>query len=312
MKKLSPEWQGMLAACTASTIFGFSFMFSRLALQQATPMVMLSWRFFIAMLALNLMLLAGALGLPGCSGFRLRLAQVTAREWGLLLVMGLCEPVLYFIGESVGVKLTNASFSSVMIAVIPIVSVAAAALLLRERPTVAQVIFSLLSIVGVVVISVVGAGQGTVTLLGLLGLVLAVVAGSLYTILSRRLSRYTPFERTYVMFALGLIWFLATALLQGNRAADFLAPWSRPDFGLAVLYLGCLSSVLAYYLMNFGLTVLSVARYTVFINWTTVVSIVAGVVFLHESFTWVQVAGSVLILLGLWGVNMFAPQPSIK
>ena len=297
----------MLAAFVASTLFGFSFMFSRVALRETPAMVMLSWRFFIAVAVLNLMLLGGRLGWPLCSGFRLRLAHLSWKQWGLLLSLGLCEPVLYFIGESVGISRTNASFSSVMIAMVPVVSVAMAALLLRERPGRGQVIFALLSVGGVVVISLVGADSGVVTLAGLLGLLLAVFSGSAYSVLSRYLAQYSAFERTYVMFCLGLVWFFVTALLQGHGAADFLAAAARPGFMPAVLYLGCLSSVLAYYLMNFGLTVLSVARYSVFINWTTVVSVIAGVVFLHESFTWVQVAGSAVILIGLWGVNHFAP-----
>ena len=48
MRALSPAWKGMLAAFVACTVFGFSFMFSRLALEQADMNIMLSWRFFIA------------------------------------------------------------------------------------------------------------------------------------------------------------------------------------------------------------------------------------------------------------------------
>lgn len=296
----------MLAAFTACTIFGFSFMFSRLAYQQADRMIGLSWRFFIAMLVLNLMLLGGRLGLPGCGGFRLRLGGIGRRDWAWLLLLGLCEPVLYFIGESIGISRTNSSFAAVMIAVIPLVSSLIAALWLKEIPNVRQLLCAVLSVSGVVVVSLIGAAQGTVTLVGVLALLLAVAAGGAYTNISRRLSRFTPFERTYVIFSLGLVWFLCSALLHGITLSDIWAARRLPGFLPAVLYLGGLSSVAAYYLMNYGLSALTVARFTAFVNWTTVVSILAGMIFLHEPFTWWQGAGSALILIGLWGANYFA------
>ena len=73
-----------------------------------------------------------------------------------------------------------------------------------------------------------------------------------------------------------------------------------------MFYLGALSSVAAYYLFNASLNVLTVARSAAFVNWTTVVSILAGVFILGEPFTWVQVLGSALIIGGLWGANYFA------
>ena len=306
MKKISPVWKAMLAAFTACTIFGFSFMFSRLAYEQTDRVVVLAWRFFVAMLVLTLMLLAGKLGLPGCGDFRLRLKRASRRDWLLLLGLGLCEPVLYFIGESIGISRTNSSFAAVMVAVIPLASSLIAALWLKEVPNFKQSLCAVLSVAGVVVVSLAGAGQGTVTLIGVLALLLAVAAGAIYTNLSRFLCDFTAFERTYLIFSLGLVWFLASAFLHGIGIRELWAAPSLPHFLPAVIYLGALSSVAAYYLFNACLNVLPVARAAAFVNWTTVVSILAGVFILGEPFTWVQVLGSVLIIGGLWGTNYFA------
>ncbi|MBQ3620305.1 MAG: EamA family transporter, partial [Methanosarcinaceae archaeon] len=40
-----------------------------------------------------------------------------------------------------------------------------------------------------------------------------------------------------------------------------------------------------------------------FVGLTTLVTIVAGVILLHESFTWIQVAGTALILGGVYLAN---------
>ena len=42
-----------LAALIGNSIFGFSFMFSRIALDVATPFVMLMYRFLLAFAAIN-------------------------------------------------------------------------------------------------------------------------------------------------------------------------------------------------------------------------------------------------------------------
>ena len=48
---------GMLAAILGTSIFGFSFMFSRIALAVASPYVMLMYRFVLAFATLNLLVL---------------------------------------------------------------------------------------------------------------------------------------------------------------------------------------------------------------------------------------------------------------
>ncbi len=40
-----------------------------------------------------------------------------------------------------------------------------------------------------------------------------------------------------------------------------------------------------------------------FANLTTVISLLAGVIFLGEPFGWVQLAASVVIVIGVWGVQ---------
>ena len=56
---LSKEAKATLAVITSNTVFGFSFVFSKIALGYASPMVLLANRFLIAFLALNLVLLTG-------------------------------------------------------------------------------------------------------------------------------------------------------------------------------------------------------------------------------------------------------------
>ena len=72
---------------------------------------------------------------------------------------------------------------------------------------------------------------------------------------------------------------------------------------IPILYLSVLSSVVAFLLQNYSVTYLSLAKATVFENIIPVISVAAGVIFLGEPFSLIQLTGIVLILLGVWKVT---------
>ncbi len=293
--------RGIAAAIIGNGIFGFSFMFSRMALEVASPFVMLTYRFVLAFVLINLVALwASRSGQTGWLRFSLRWRSTLP-----LIALGVCQPVAYFLCESYGISLTNATFSGVIIALVPIAALAFGAVFLRERPSLAQVGFALLSIAGVVVMTLTQSAQGQVQPLGVLLLLGAVASAVAFNLLSRKLSdRFSALERTYVMMLVGAVVFAALAV--GECAGDWqklTAPVKSPAFLGAVVYLSVFSSIVAFMMLNYANTVLPVAQATVFCNLTTVISLLAGVVFLGEPFGWISAVASVVIVAGIWGVQ---------
>lgn len=288
-----------LATIFGHIFWGFSFMASRTALDHVTVFQLLSHRFLLAFLAMNLILLTGR--------FRL---ELKGKRIGMLLLLGLMEPVVYFIGEQYGILHSSTIFSGVMIAMIPIAATLAAGPILKEKPTAGQLIFSLVSVGGVIGIGLLSRSTGTLDLIGLLALIIAVASAAAYSLISRSQSaQFSPFERSYMMMALGAAVFTPMALVQtkGNIPA-FLAPLKEPNYVFAVLYLVLFASVVCYFLSGYALTYLTVAEESVFSNLTTAVSVFAGAVFLREPFSWLSLLMCVLILLGIWGVQKTAPK----
>ena len=138
-------------------IWGFTFLASRIAQDYGTPFVLLFWRFALAFLLLNLLRLTGRFPVR----FRSR------KLWPVLLA-GLFEPVLYFPCEQYGLRLTSTSFSGVMVALIPLCSLVYGAIFLHEKATWRQVVFSVLSVAGVIVLAVYATGIGAGSFLGFL------------------------------------------------------------------------------------------------------------------------------------------------
>ena len=130
IKTLAP-----LAALLGYGIFGFSFLFSKLALNQASPLVLLAVRFIVAFALMNLILFVGKIP------FSLKGKPVKP-----LLLLGIIEPVIYFLCESYGIKLTNATVSGVIIALVPIAALAAAAVFMHEKPSKKQALDAVIAI----------------------------------------------------------------------------------------------------------------------------------------------------------------------
>lgn len=289
-----------IAAFLSSCLFGLSFTFSRSALQHVDAMQMLAFRFVIAAALMHILRAMGVIKVE------LRLKQM-----GPLLVMGLIQPVLYFIFETVGIALTSASEASIVVALIPVFTVFFAIFFLKERPTALRLTFAAVSVSGVILIALVEAlGKTSGNLLGLLILLGAPICAACFTVLSRYFSvRYRPAEITFVMMNLSAVVFTTLAIAEQaykGQLSTFFAPLTLPPVWMAILYLGVGSSVGAFFLTNYTLSKIEASQMSVFNNLTTLIAVVAAVVILREPLHWYHVVGGALIITGVWGTTTAA------
>jgi len=291
--------KAILAAVAVYTLWGFSFMASKVAQETTTPFVFLAYRFDLAALIMALPALLG----------RKKLV-LKGKKLLPLLLLGFFEPCLYFIGEQYGVRFTSSAFSGVMVSVIPIVTLIFAAVFLKDRPSKAQWGFSLLSIAGIIVITLSENSGGEVTLVGVLCLVLAVITGSAYGVISRRCSEdFSVYERSFVMMLMGAVFYTVLAIAENLSAPSALiTPLQSSGFILSALYVAIGASVLGYTLFNYAVSNAPMANVVSLCNLTTVISVVAGMVLLKESFSTASVIAMAVVLIGIWGVQKYTPE----
>ncbi len=293
----------LVFALLASAIFGMSFMFSKLALEVAKPTVLLAFRFAIAFGAMSLAILVNAI-VGKVRGKALFAFSLKGKPVGSLVLLGLIQPVLYFFCENYGILYTSSAVAGTIIAVVPIACILMDVLVLHEKVTRRQVICAVLCIGGVALIYM--GGETHISLLGLLLLLMTVGCDAAYYTLSHRAAeKFTAFEVTYVMFTVGMAFFIPAALIQGagHMAETFLPAMESGAFWGAVIYLGLVSSVVAYFLLNFATARLTVSEASLFSNVTTVVSVLAGVVLLKEPFGVWQMLGVAVILVCVYAAN---------
>lgn len=298
---MSKKTQAKLAVLLGNAIFGLSFLFSKLALQLTIPSVLIAARFTAAFAVLNAIVLVGK-NVKKADGTPLIAFSLRGKPLRDVLLMALFQPVIYFMAENYGILYTSSAFAGVIIAVIPIAGLAFDFLLLRSKISRKQVICACFSVLGVV-LTTVGAKDMTSSAKGIVVLLIAVIAAALFYVFSKQAAAdYNPLERTYVMFGVGSVTYLVIALIQCRGSYDslILAAFARPMFWAAIAYLAVLSSVIAFLLLNFGSSHISVSQASLFANFTTVISTLAGVLLLHESFTLPQVIGTAVILVSVY------------
>lgn len=293
------------AGILSFVIFGFSFMMTKIALPAFGGDIfhLLSYRFVLGAAVMGILRLAGVIR-PRYGG----------KPMGQLFLLALIQPVLYFICETLGLRLIPSSQAGLMIALIPIAVTILGAVFLREKPTWVQTLFILVSVGGVMLINLAGGLNSGGSLLGILFVGGAVLTAAAYSVLSRRASRiFLPAEITWVMLYMGAVVF--TSVMWGKIIARglpwqaYFAPLADLEGMLVIAYLSVVSSVAAFFLLNYLLSRLEAARTAAMANITTLVSVFAGVLILHEPFGWFHAVGSALILAGVWGVNRFRRRP---
>ena len=284
-KKLLP----FLCVCLANVVWGFSFLFTRVALLAGTPDLMLAHRFLIATLVMLLLIATGK-----------QKVSFRGKPWKPALLL-MAMQIAYYVFESYGILYTNATISGMILAVVPVVTIGTGALFLKEYPTLRQGLFCVVPVIGVILMSVSGSDLGVAQPLGLFFLLLTCLSSAFYNTANRRAGEdFTPFERTFLVLSCSAVIFAFTGLNSvGWNMEEFLLPFGRMDYLLPVLALSILSSIVATMLFNFASTRMSVFQISSFGALSTLISVFAGVIFLREPMNFSMFLGAVLILVGI-------------
>lgn len=297
LSKFMNKGKAYSAAISYAIIIGLSFMFVKLTLTVATPLDILAHRFTIAVVVATIILL-----------FKKESIKISKRDLGVISLLAIFYPTLFFGFQVFGLAHTTSSEAGIIQATVPAFTLIFASIVIKEISTHAQKIFICLSVLGVIYMMFMSGGGGDHTsLLGGSLILLSALSTSLYQVLARKLTQqFSLFTITYVITVFGFIAFNGLALtnhLLNGTVRQFVQPFWHLDFVLAILYLSILSSLGTSYLANYALSKLQAAQMSVFNNLATLITILAGIFFLQESFHYYHAIGTCLIIAGIVGVN---------
>ena len=287
---------GLLCTLVASLLYGLTFVFIKRIIGEVSVLTLLSGRFSLAFIIMTVLILTGVL--------KINLKGKPVR-W--LLLIALFSPALYFIFETLGIKMTTASESATITACIPIMTMVLSTLIIHEPPTKQQAVSIAGSVMGVIVIMLAKDISASFSPLGYVLLGGAVVTDSMCSVLTRKFVEFTAAERTYMMTFLGAVVFTAAASIEHITAGTFgefiRLPFTNMDYLISIIYLGGVCSVAASMLSRTAIAYIGPNRATSFAGVATITSVLAGVMLLKESFTFLQGVGTLIIIIGAYTAN---------
>jgi drug/metabolite transporter (DMT)-like permease len=240
----SREKLGVALGIIGTCLFGATLPATRLAVDFFDPLFVSASRAVIA----------GLLGIA--------VLLVTRRRWpprrmaGELIAAGLCTIVGYPVFIALAMKTVPASHGGVVLGIVPLATVACAAILVRERPTIG---FWLASAAGslLVIWFVMRHNEGTTISHGDLFLLGGVVTAALGYTLSGRLSAQRPGWEV-------ISWQVAMFLPITTVATFFLWPANIADAPVAawagLAYVATVSMYLGFFVFNAAMALAGVAR----------------------------------------------------
>ena len=296
------QYVAIVALIASMIIWSVSGIAIKHALAVLPPFTMIILRFVPSVL---LMLVIGLL----CRKSPLfGLQKMELRDLPLFLVAGFCQPFLYYLLETFTYDaLHSPTIAETLLSTSPLLSPVFAAVLLRERVTIFNIVGILVSTIGVFILTLVGSTDYSIgNYWGVLLAFLAVSAAVVDSIMMRKVpARYSSLSFIFYAQLVSLCFFLPLWFWrEGPSAICQLLVTNDPSQLYVALscvaYLTVFASVIAFILFCYALRKVGVTQANAFNNIRPAFTALWMFMFFGEHLPAAKWIGIVLIIVGLF------------
>lgn len=277
---------GHLAAIFTVSVWGATFISTKVLLRHFTPVEILLLRFALGLAALWL-------ASPGPMPLK------DKRHAAYFAGAGLSGLVLYYLCENIALNYGDASLIGVMVSCAPLFAGIFGAVFLGARLKPGFFAGFAVAILGLALIAGSGGGSGHVQPQGAALAFCAAVAWGAYSTLTRRIADcgYPTLGATRRIFAWGVALMLPAAAAMGFRPGAVLTAGAADVANL--LFLGLGASALCFLTWNFAVKLLGSVKACVYIYASPAVTVVLAALILGERMDAMSVCGTILVVAGL-------------
>lgn len=278
-----------LVSVLAITLWGISYIWTDRLIHLGIPVFYFVFvRIFLAGLCLLLLNIATRQKL-----------RIHRKDLPKFLLLALFEPFIYFLAESYGIKLTGSpTLSSMVIATIPIFSVAAGFLFFRERLNGVNIAGILLAIGGICLVVMSRGQAGPDFIWGIILLLIAVISEVGHASVTKSLSgNYSSQVIVMYQFLIGSAYLLPLFLTKGLES--FEPRYLEFEVWTPIICLAILCSSLAFSLWVNTIKHLGVAKSSIFAALIPVASALSSWALGYEFLTMRQWAGVLISAIGV-------------
>ena len=290
----------ILEALFAVTVWGASFIATKVALRDVSPITVVWLRFAMGVVILGIAVTG-----------RKQLAWPRKNEWPYFALLGFLGITFHQWLQSTALTTSRASTTAWIVAATPVFMALLGWLALREKLGWLQVFGILIAALGV--LTVVTDGNLAAVSLGRFGEpgdVLVLISSfnwAVFSVLSRRgLASHPAAQMMFYVMTFGWL-FTSVLFFSGPNLGEI--PGLTLNGWLGVSFLGVFCSGLAYIAWYDSLQALPAAQLGAFLYLEPPIAVVVSALILAESFTWGALLGGGTILLGVWLVNRHHGSP---
>lgn len=298
---LNSAWP-YFAVITAHVIWAMNFIVAKVTLEQFPPMSLAFIRFALALLLLLPFLF-----------FQKDKDNIQKKDIPLLFLVGALMTTFHISFFYLGLLRTSASTASILTMTIPVFSVLIGWIFLKEKIYTVNVHGIVLGLVGV--LSVIGAPilalgfdiNGT-ALIGNLLIILSTITWVIgVTISKKMLKHYSSLTITTVIFLTGVMTFVVPALKEYLDNPIWIQQVSIYGL-LGLTYIVIASSLVAFFLFEWGLQFLGVVKSDLFQYIEPLLAVTLGIIILNESPRASFLIGASFVLIGVYMGTIGKPE----
>lgn len=273
-------------------IWGSSFLWIKLALQEIGPFLLVAMR-----------LLWALIGLVVVVALRRPVLPRDRSTWLKIALLGVTNTALPFLLITWGEKFIDSGVASILNGTVPLFTLIIAHLFLQdERMTVNRVVGLVGGFIGIVILMGRDVGEASFRS-SLLGQLAVIAAAGLYASSSvftrRQLSEVPPMIQSIgSVFVANMLLWLTTPIVETPVILPHL-----PLTWIALAWLGVMGTCVAYLLFFYLIQSVGATRTTLVTYVIPVFGVLLGVIVLNEQLDWHLALGTALVVAGIWVVN---------
>lgn len=283
---------GSLYLAVAASIWGGMFVAVKIAVVYIPPIPLVWMRFLIAIVVLM-----------GVAFYQHKSLKVNRKDLLLLIGVGVLGHTISIVTQEYGTMYSTAQMGSVITSATPAFMLIFAVWLLKEKMTLRKILSIILATVGVILIAGVDNVDPSKQLGALFSTIAALTWGLMSVMLKLVPSRYSP-----LIVNLYAVMTAIVCLTPLNLPTVEQLPWDNilnsPDVIFSVIYMGAISTSIAFLLWNKGLLLMDAGSSGLFFFFQPVVGTLLGWLILDEQVTLSFWLGSALVFIGVFLVTV--------
>jgi len=277
---------GSIELSIAAIIWGAMFVVVKIIVDEVHP-IQLVWLEYLISLVF----------LIGYSVIKGEKWHINWSDLRLIFWIGIIGNTISLVAQEMGTGLSNAQTGSVITSTIPAFMIIFGWLILKERLDKVKVFSVLIAILGVVMI--VGLKMtGSNVVLGIILLILTAITWALMSVLIKKVKTYSSLQITIMSTVVAVV--CLTPFILSDLPSLTSINFAEPKVILSLLYIGAVSTAVAYVMWNKGLKVISASSSGLFYLIQPIVGSFLGWLLLGEQISVGFIIGSAMILASVW------------